>query len=259
MKKIFKILFIFLIILGGFVLAQNKITVLKTDNRGFKFYYNPTSTPGYERELIIGLSNYTNDCYGNYSCNNNGSFGLPIIEFKPSTRQNNYVESINKNIFRILNFASKTNLIAISLLDTTYPYSRILFDPGSLRVIFDYGSQNSYPFEGEFMLSKLYADIGDLMAIYSCEQDEWQNVIGNTTGTCLSRQEVDKKGVYKDGTQPPGVTRIGNLGNHQNVGIYRNPDHCFGDPDDSRSSRIDICLGDCSLDDEGLTICFRTK
>ncbi|GIW65908.1 MAG: hypothetical protein KatS3mg094_427 [Candidatus Parcubacteria bacterium] len=246
MIKIFRILLFILIIVGSFVLAQNRITVFKTDNRGFKFYYNLTSTPGYERELIIGLSNYTNDCYGNYSCSNNSSFGLPMIEFKPT---GNYLATITKNIFRILNFGTKTNLIAISLLDSYYEYSRILFDPKSERVIFDEGRQNSIPFEGQFTLSRLYADIGDLIAIYSCEELGWNN-----NPTCLG-----KTGVYKDNTQPPGATRTGNFQVYQNVGFYRNPTNCFGDPDNSMSRRIDICLGNCTGDDEGLTICFRTK
>lgn len=80
-----KILSIILLILLSttFVLSQTKITVFKTGNMGFKFYYNPTSTEGFERELKIGISNYLQDVYGNYSGGSRGSFGNPLFEFKP--------------------------------------------------------------------------------------------------------------------------------------------------------------------------------
>ncbi|GIW66289.1 MAG: hypothetical protein KatS3mg095_0187 [Candidatus Parcubacteria bacterium] len=241
--KYFKIFLILSLLIAGYALSQNRLTTLKTDNRGFKFYYNPTSTSGFERELIIGLSNYTNDCYGEDSCNNSGTFGLPLIESKPT---GNYLNEINKNILRILNFNNKTNLIAIRLGLNSNTYSRILFDPGSQRIIFDSSRQNAYPIEGNYQLSKIYADISDLIAIYSCEEERV---------SCLG-----KTGVYKIGTQPPGAIFQEYLDNiyYRGAGKYLNPDTCFGG-DPSISYSIHICLGDCGGNDEALTFCFRIK
>lgn len=245
-----KILTIILLILlsTGFVLSQNQITIFKTDNKGLIFYYNPTSTAGFERELKIGLSNYLSDLYGNYSGNNRGSWDNPLLEFKPS---GNFLNEINKNIFRILNYRTKTNLTAIRIgsgSNDPNSYSRILFDPNNMRVIFDSGRQNGFPFEGEFILSRLYANIGDLIAIYSCEETR-----DNPNATCLGRE-----GVYKVGTQPPGAIFSRYVPNHTHAAFYRNPNYCFGDSNLGRVLKH-ICLGDCSGDDEALTFCIRTK
>lgn len=103
--------------------------------------------------------------------------------------------------------------------------------------------------QGEFILSRLYANIGDLIAVYSCEEINGGNII------CLG-----KEGVYKIGTQPPGATFVRYLDNYyyRGAGFYRNPDYCFGDQSLGRVLKH-ICLGDCSSDDEALTFCIRTK
>lgn len=247
LDKILNILLFILLLSTSFVLAQNRITVFKTDNRGFKFYYNPTSAPGYEREWIFGVSSYRDDNYGNYS-GDNGTFGYPIFEFKPKPSAGGYLIDLNKNIFRILNYNSTTNLTAIRLGAGTQvdpnSYSRILMIPRLMSVVFDFGNQNSYPTEGQFLLSYLYADIGDLIAVYSCEQDEV---------SCLG-----KEGVYKRGTQPPGATWVRNLSGSNDIAVYRNPDYCFGEQNRGGVLKH-ICLGDCSGDDEALTFCIRTQ
>lgn len=261
MKKILKIIdsllniIIFLTFIStAFVLAQNRITVFKTDNRNFKFYYNPTTTAGYERELIFGVSSYSNDVYGRYSGGNNGSFGYPLLEFKPKPTSNNYLADLNKNIFRILNLPQEkiTNLTAIRIGSnpTSDPdsYSRILLMSTSGNIVFDYGVKNRLPTNEEFVLSYLYADIGDLIAVYSCEETRENQ-------TCLGLE-----GVYKIGTQPPGARFKWALsGNQQNgAAFYQNPDYCFGAQNLGRILQH-ICLGDCGPDDEALTFCIRTK
>ncbi|MCS7184216.1 MAG: hypothetical protein NZ866_02640 [Patescibacteria group bacterium] len=247
-RKILIISFILIFFIQTISFAQNRITLLKTDNRGFKFYYNPTSTPGYERELILGLSNYVNDVYG-YLSGVNGSLGRPILEFKPKPSNGGFLAEINKNIFRILNYNSTTNITAIRINTPgqSNTYSRILLIPYSGEIIFDVGSQNSLPFENRFILSRIYANISDIIAIYSCEETRGSN-------TCLGGV-----GIYKVGTQPPGTSFIEYFPNTNNqVAKYNNPPECFGNANIGRVLKH-ICLGDCSGDDEALTFCIRTK
>jgi len=254
-----KIILVISIFWTGFLisLAQNQITVLKTDNRGFSFYYNPTSTPGFERKLKIGLSNTINDFYGEYSGEyNRGSFGYPLFEFSPFASQG-YLDSKNRNRFRILNFGSTTNLISVAL-DQFYGYTKILFMPKKERVIFDTGLQNSNVIEADFELARIYANLKNLIAVYSCEEHSFRP---GRSYTCLG-----ERGVYKQGFEPPGATDVGPAiyfpGGNNNIRFYQNPTHCFGETDATNRElhyRLDICLGDCNGDDEGLTICIRQR
>ena len=254
MKKIFILILAIYLLNICWVIAQNRITIMRTDNRGFRFYYNPTSSPGYAREVSFGISNYTNDNTGNDSGNASGTFNLPLFEFRPKA-SDNYLENINKNIFRILNNTSSKaiNMIAIRIgsgSNDPNTYSRIVMFPEDGKIYFDSGIEGGIPFHGNFILSRLYGDIGDLIAVYSCE-----NTSRNSNETCLG-----KEGVYKKETQPPGAVFRRNLDDtyHRDVGIYLNPDHCFGRRD-AGTILQHICLGDCSRDDEALTFCIRTK
>jgi hypothetical protein len=243
-KQIFKKIILGIsIFCAGFLisLAQNQITVFKTDNRGFSFYYNPTSTPGFERKLKIGLSSYAG-----------GSFGYPLFEFSPDPRQSQgYLDSKNRNIFSILNFGSTTNLTSKAVTlnpNQIYGYTKILFVPKMERVIFDTGLQNSNVIEADFELAPIYANLKNLIAVYSCEDGPF-----GQRNTCLGQI-----GVYKEGFQPPGAQPVG-IRLYNNIKFYRNPDHCFGETNTTSYFKIDICLGNCDGDDEGLTICIRRR
>jgi hypothetical protein len=255
-KQIFKKIILGIsIFCAGFLisLAQNQITVLKTDNRGFYFYYNPTSTPGFERKLKIGLSSYTG-----------GSFGYPLFEFSPDPRQSQgYLDSKNTNIFSILNFGSTTNLISRAVTlnpNQIYGYTKILFMPKKKAVIFDTDLYDSYPFDNQFRLASIYANLKNLIAVYSCEDDGFK-----IRNTCLGQI-----GIYKEGFEPPATVPLRSLiatTNREMIRIkyYQNPDYCFGETDSFNRElhyRLDICLGDCGnndRNDEGLTICIRQR
>jgi hypothetical protein len=226
MKKFLYICFLISIILiSSFVFSQNfKKTVLKTDNRIFRFIYRYLED--YKQRFEFGKSIYSD------------SWDKPIINFMPDPQSPPL--ATNSNAFSIILDGSTTKIISKNLRDyRVYDKQIIKISPAIEKVSF-IDNETRY-------LSKLYIDIGQLIAIYGCQENRDPNgCLGKTT-------------VYRDGYAPEGATRTGNFHNFRTIGWYRNPRYCFSDTDPDLGTPIHICTGDCSGDDEGLTICFRKK
>jgi hypothetical protein len=226
MKKFLYICFLISIILiSSFVFSQNFKTVLKTDNKIFRFTYRYLEN--YKQRFEFGKSIYSD------------SWDKPIINFMPDPLPP--PPNTNLNTFSILLDGSTTKIISKNLRD--YNKQIIKISPSIEKVSFiDNETRN---------LSKLYVDIGQLIAIYGCRENRDPN-------GCLGKETV-----YRDGYAPMGATRTRNFyidGIYiRGIGWYRNPRYCFSDTDPDLGTPIHICTGDCSGDDEGLTICFRKK
>jgi hypothetical protein len=222
MKKFLYICFLISIILiSSFVFGQNFKTVLKTDNKIFRFTYRYLED--YKQRFEFGKSIYSD------------SWNKPIINFMPDPLPP--PPNTNSNAFYIFLDGSTTKIISKNLRD--YNKQIIKISPAIEKVSFtDNETRN---------LSKVYVDIGQLIAIYGCQENRDSNgCLGKTT-------------VYRDGYAPEGARRTGNFHNFQTIGWYQNPRYCFSDTDPDLGTPIHICTGDCSNDDEGLTICFRKK
>jgi hypothetical protein len=221
MKKFLYICFLISIILiSSLVFSQNFKTVLKTDNKIFRFTYRYLEN--YKQRFEFGKSIYSD------------SWDKPIINFMPDPQSPPL--ATNSSTFSILLDGSTTKIISKNLID--YNKQIIKISPAIEKVSFtDNETRN---------LSKLYVDIGQLIAIYGCQEFTDSNgCLGKTT-------------VYRDGYAPRGATRTRDF-SIQGIGLYLNPRHCFSDTDRDLGTPIHICTGDCSDDDEGLTICFRKK
>jgi hypothetical protein len=222
MKKFLYICFLISIILiSSLVFSQNFKTVLKTDNRIFRFTYRYLEN--YKQRFEFGKSIYSD------------SWNKPIINFIPDPQPP--PPATNSSTFSILLDGSTTKIISKDLRNNNKQIIKISPSIGKVSFI-DNETRN---------LSRLYVDIGQLIAIYGCQEFTDSNgCLGKTT-------------VYRDGYAPEGATRTGNFYNFQTIGWYRNPRYCFSDTDPDLGTPIHICTGDCSSDDEGLTICFRKK
>jgi hypothetical protein len=227
MKKFLYICFLISIILiSSFVFSQNFKTVLKTDNRIFRFAYRYLE--GYKQRFEFGKSIYSD------------SWDKPIINFMPDPDPQLPLLATNSNAFSILLDGSTTKIISKNLIDyRVYDKQIIKISPAIEKVSFtDNETRN---------LSRIYVDIGQLIAIYGCQENrDPDGCLGKTT-------------VYRNGYAPIGATRTGNFYDFQGIGWHRNPQYCFSDTDPDLGTPIHICTGSCGGDDQGLTICFRKK
>jgi hypothetical protein len=228
MKKFLYICFLISIILiSSLVLSQNFKTVLKTDNRIFRFTYRYLED--YKQRFEFGKSIYSD------------SWDKPIINFMPDPQSPPL--ATNSNAFSIILDGSTTKIISKNLRDyRVYDKQIIKISPAIEKVSFiDNETRN---------LSKLYVDIGQLIAIYGCKEFSSDP---NYPNGCLGKTTV-----YRDGYAPMGATRTRDF-YIQGIGWYRNPQYCFSDTDPDLGTPIHICTGSCGGDDQGLTICFRKK
>jgi hypothetical protein len=234
MKKFLYICFLISIILiSSFVFSQNFKTVLKTDNKIFRFTYRYLED--YKQRFEFGKSIYSN------------LWDKPIINFMPDPDPQLPLLATNSNAFSILLDGSTTKIISNNLIyERVNNYSVdnrqiIKISPAIEKISFVDGESRN--------LSRIYVDIGQLIAIYGCQEFSRDP---NYPNGCLGKQTV-----YRDGYAPMGATRTRTFS--QGISWYRNPQYCFSDTDPDLGTPIHICTGDCGDDDEGLTICFRKK
>jgi len=222
--NIYFLIIILILLLGGFVFGQNLKTVFKTDNRMYRFVYK--FQEDYKQRFEFGKSNYSD------------SWDKPLINFMPASIP---LLATNSNIFSVLLDGTTTRIISTRLRDNRREHNQ-------LTNIYPHLGKVSFTDDGNVSFSLLYADIGKLIAIYGCNEDF---IIISDNG-CLGKTTV-----YRDGAVPEGAIRTRDFGS--GIGWYRNPQYCFSDTLSDLGTAIHICTGDCSDDDEGLTICFRKK
>lgn len=219
----------FIILVINFVFGQNqKLTLFKTENKGFKFITN--QLPNLEFKLSSdNFSAYMSFGYNTLTSGlNNPTISVRTI-IRPSHYGGSYIYSETPN-----NYGGKK-------------YIMMNMRPTNSSTIFLFNDTSR---EGLERLAKIYANIESSIAIYNCSWNAW--LIDNPRYTCLG-----KAGYYKDGTAPPGASSTD--GYDGGLRIYINPSTCFG----NSSGRVlqEICTGDCEgySDDSALTICVLNQ
>ncbi|GIW66290.1 MAG: hypothetical protein KatS3mg095_0188 [Candidatus Parcubacteria bacterium] len=196
-------IFLLLFINSSFIAtyAQSlSYTLFKSQNKGFILRY-PTNFGNYNFELSKSIQN---------------NYIIPTIYFYSTNTSNN----TNANLFMIRHFFGRTLLYSHNT--NTKKTIIVGLNPGEQDqgniYFYHYSAAPNGGYYARY--SKIYGDISNLIAIYNCEDDEWNR----NGGSCLGPNQ-----------------------------------YCFGRPYFGKVIHNGILMGNVAGAESGLTICVRTK